>query len=174
MKKKLLIMLAAALLAVLVVLPATASASITLTTKEMKVVTLINQIRADAGLAKLCVKPSLVRAARSHSAEMGAKQYFGHDSFNGDSFAKRLVSHGYVKEGYRIWKAGENVAWGGGLFSTPEIVVDNWMHSDGHRAVILTKSFRNIGIGVKKCEDGFGGSNDPVFFFTLDLGRRVK
>ena len=174
MKKKFLIMLAVALLAVLVVLPATASASITLTTKEMKVVSLINQIRADAGLAELTVKPSLVRAARAHSAEMGAKQYFGHDSLNGDSFAKRLVNHGYVKDGYRVWKAGENVAWGSGLFSTPEIVVDNGMHSDGHRAVILTKSFRNIGIGVKQCEDGFGGCTDPVFFFTLDLGRRVK
>ena len=60
------------------------------------------------------------------------------------------------------------------MFSTPELVVDNWMHSDGHRAVIMTRSFRNIGIGVKKCADGFGGSADPVFFFTLDLGRRIK
>jgi len=174
MKKKFAMMLAAAILAVLVVLPATASASITLTTKEKKVVSLINQIRVDAGLAKLGVKPSLVRAARNHSAEMGAKQYFGHDSYNGESFSKRLVRHGYVREGYRIWKAGENVAWGGGIFSTPELVVDNWMHSDAHRAVILTKSFRNIGIGVKKCADGFGSCADPVFFFTLDLGRRIK
>ena len=40
--------------------------------------------------------------------------------------------------------------------------------------MILTKSFRNIGIGVKKCADGFGGCTDPVSFFTLDLGRRIK
>ena len=174
MKKKFAMMCAAALLAVLVVLPATASASITLTAKEKRVVALINQIRADEGLAKLSVKTSLVRAARGHSAEMGAKQYFGHDSYNGESFAKRLLRGGYVREGYSVWRAGENVAWGGGLFSTPEIIVDNWMHSDGHRAVILTRSFRNIGIGVKKCEEGYGSCTDPVFFFTLDLGRRIK
>ncbi len=160
--------------AALVVLPATASAQLTLTAKEKKVVALINQIRAERGLAKLSVKPCLVRAARNHSKEMGALQYFAHESADGEAFGARLIRFGYERTGFRFWKVGENIAYGSGLYSTPEVVVDNWMHSQAHRAVILTKCFRNIGIGVKRCDDGFDGCSDPVFFFTLDLGRRIK
>jgi uncharacterized protein YkwD len=173
MKKKFAMILTAAILATLVILPATASASITLTPKEKRVVALVNKIRADKGLAKLTVKPSLVRAARNHSAEMGAQQYFGHDSYNGESFARRLIRNGYKRAGFDFWKVGEDIAYGAGLYSTPEVIVDNWMHSYAHRKVILTAKFRNIGIGVKESADGFGECTDPVFFFTLDLGRRI-
>lgn len=174
MRKKIAIFMTLAAFAALVILPATASASITLTTKEKKVVALINKIRTDRGLAKLAVKPCLVRAARSHSAEMGARQYFAHESADGETFSRRLIRFGYSRAGYDFWKVGENIAWGGGLYSTPEVIVDTWMHSKAHRAVILTKCFRNIGIGVKQCSDGFGQCSDPVFFFTLDLGRRIS
>jgi len=173
LKTKLALFLAVAVLATLVTLPATASASITLTPKEKRVITLINKIRANRGLHKLYVKPCLVRAARAHSAEMGEEQYFDHDSYNGDSFTRRLIRNGYKRVGYSYWKVGENIALGSGLYSTPEVVVDNWMHSTAHRAVILTKCFRNIGIGVKVCADGFGQCDDPVTFYTLDLGRRI-
>jgi uncharacterized protein YkwD len=171
MKTKVALFVTLAVLATLVILPATASA--TLTPKEKQVVTLVNKIRANHGLAKLAVKPSLVRAARRHSAEMGAEQYFDHDSYNGESFARRLIRNGYKRAGFSFWKVGEDIAWGSGLYSTPEVIVDDWMHSKAHRAVILTKCFRNIGIGVRVCDAGYGDCTDPVTFFTLDLGRRI-
>ena len=174
MKARLSLFLTVAVLATLVILPATASASITLTPKEKRVIALVNKIRTKRDLPKLRVKPCLVRAARAHSAEMGAKQYFDHDSHNGDPFSRRLIQFGYKRSGFSFWKVGENIAWGSGLYSTPEIVVDNWMHSKGHRAVILTRCFRNIGIGVRVCDEGYGGCGDPVTFFTLDLGRRIN
>jgi len=173
MKVKLTLFLTVAILATLVILPATASASITLTPKEKRVVALINKIRANRDLPKLWVKPCLVRAARAHASEMGVEQYFDHDSYNGDSFARRLIKFGYKRTGYSFWKVGENIAWSSGLYSTPEVIVDNWMHSKAHRAVILTKCFRNIGIGVRVCDEGYGDCSDPVTFFTLDLGRRI-
>ena len=173
MKVRLALLLAVAVLATLVILPATASASITLTPKEKRVVALINKIRTKRDLPKLRVKPCLVRAARAHSAEMGEKQYFGHSSHNGDSYKRRLIKFGYKRAGYSYWAVGENIAWGSGVASTPEVVVDRWMHSKYHRAVILTKRFRNIGIGVRSYADGFGTCAYPVDFFTLDLGRRI-
>jgi len=173
MKTKVALFLTVAVLATLVILPATASASITLTPKEKRVVALINKIRANRDLPKLWVKPCLVRAARTHSAEMGEEQYFDHDSANGESFARRLIRNGYKRSGFSFWKVGENIAWGSGLYSTPEVIVDNWMHSKAHKAVILTKCFRNIGIGVTVCDEGYGDCSDPVTFFTLDLGRRI-
>lgn len=79
---------------------------------------------------------------------------------------QRIVRHGYTREGYRVWKAGENIALGAGLSSSPVLIVDKWMKSSMHRAVILTKSFRDLGVGAV--------SDGTVWFFTLDLGRRVR
>ena len=42
-----------------------------------------------------------------------------------------------------------------------------------HRAVLLTKVFREIGVGAVKIDDGYGNIDGTVWFFTLDLGRRV-
>ena len=47
------------------------------------------------------------------------------------------------------------------------------MASSTHRAVILTKDFRDMGVGAVSC-DGYGTVDGKVWFFTLDLGRRVK
>jgi len=55
---------------------------------------------------------------------------------------------------------------GAGLFSSPVLIVDKWMKSSMHRAVILTQSFRDLGVGAV--------SDGTVWFFTLDLGRRVR
>jgi len=43
---------------------------------------------------------------------------------------------------WRAW--GENIAAGQ---RTPEIVVDAWMNSPGHRANILSPNFSKIGVG---------------------------
>ncbi len=173
MRKHLKVFVAVLALAVMLSVPATASASITLTAKEKAVVAAVNKIRASRGLAKLTVKASLVRAARGHATEMGAEQYFSHDSADGEVFSSRIIRFGYDREGYSFWKVGENIAWAAdGLYSCPEVIVDNWMHSPAHKAVILTKVFRHIGVGVKSC-DGFGGCAGTAWFYTLDLGRRT-
>jgi uncharacterized protein YkwD len=169
------VLLVVAALAVTLSVPATASASITLTAKEKAVLAAINKIRVNKGLAKVSVKASLIRAARAHSKEMGTNQYFAHESANGETFGTRLIRFGYAQDGFTFWKAGENIAWASnGLFSCPEVVVDNWMHSPMHKAVILTSCFRNIGIGVKACDIGFNGIGGRVWFYTLDLGRRTS
>lgn len=154
-------------------LPSSASATVTLNSYEKQVLSLVNQERAKRGLAKVTVNEYLWRASRAHSREMGDKQYFSHNSYNGESFSKRIVRFGYTYKGYTYWKVGENIAWGSGLYSSPVAVVDKWMASSTHRAVILTKVFRQIGIGAVKSNKSYKGQNN-VWFFTLDLGRRSK
>ena len=154
-------------------MPAAAPASISLNSYEQQLVNCINKERTARHLAKLRVNTKLVDSARSHSADMGEKQYFDHDSPSGETWSTRIVRHGYTREGYRTWKAGENIAWGAGLYSSPVAIVDSWMGSSMHRAVILAKDFRDLGVGAVSC-DGYGSVDGPVWFFTLDLGRRVK
>jgi uncharacterized protein YkwD len=148
------------------------AATLTLTTDEKMLVDLINKERTKRGLAKVTAQNALMKAARNHSTEMGERQYFAHNSYNGESFAKRLVRHGYKKSGYSFWKVGEDIYWGSGLESSPVAAVQAWMKSSTHRAVILTKCFRHIGVGIVVSDSGYGSCSKPVTFFTLDLGRR--
>jgi uncharacterized protein YkwD len=167
------IVLVAMVAAVFASLPAAASAGTSLNSYEQQLVKYINQERTARHLAKLQVNARLVDSARAHSAEMGVLKYFDHNSPTGETWGERFVSHGYTREGYKIWKAGENIAWGSGLFSSPVAIVDQWMHSPAHRAVVLTKNFRDVGVGAVSC-NGYGSVDGVVWFFTLDLGRRVK
>jgi len=141
---------------------------------EKRLLTLVNKQRAKHGLPQVRTHSRLLSAARSHSAEMGEKKYFSHSSASGRSWSSRIISHGYKRTGYRYWKAGENIYYGSGLYSSPTAVIKAWMASKPHRAVILTRAFRNIGIGAVKTTTGYGSYKGTVWFFTLDLGRRIR
>lgn len=166
------VLIAIAVLAVAVA-PSTATA-VTLNKYEQQTLKLVNAERARFKLPKLTVNAKLTIAARAHSTEMGMEQYFSHKSFSGESFKTRVLDFGYTRKGYKVWKAGENIAWGSGLLGSPAAIVQQWMASPVHRAVILTKAFRNAGIGAVLCETGFGDVTDPVWFYTFDFGRRSK
>jgi uncharacterized protein YkwD len=166
----LLVVLALLLLAAFAV-PALAGTD--LNSYEQQLVKCVNQERAKKDLAKLKVQAALVEAARAHSADMGENKYLEHDSLDGSSFADRIMQFGYDRDGYSMWKAGEDIAWGAGLYSSPVLIVDEWMASPAHRAVILNKSLREIGVGAVSTE-GYDAVEGTVWFFTLDAGVRAK
>jgi uncharacterized protein YkwD len=165
------IVLVAILGTLLLAAPALASAP--LNSYEKQLLALVNKERAKRGLSQLRMNSKLVDSARAHSTEMGEQKYFSHDSPSGETWSSRIIRYGYTREGCRLWKAGENIYYGAGLYSSPYVVVKAWMDSSSHRAVILTKVFRDIGIGAAKTDDGYGSCDGVVWFFTLDLGRRV-
>ena len=70
-------------------------------------ITLINQRRAKHDLHPVKLNTCLMAASRAHSAEMASQQYFAHNSYNGESFFRRLQHFGYKRAGYHLWMAGE-------------------------------------------------------------------
>lgn len=48
--------------------------------------------------------------------------------------------------------AGENIAYG--FPSGKSVVNQGWMHSEGHRANILKRDYRLMGIGARRDDDG--------------------
>ena len=110
-------------------------------------VCLLNKQRARRGLRKLRLNGRLSEAARRHTVDMVRRNYFGHVSRSGSDVVDRLSILGYMR-GARSWTVGENLAWGSGTRSTPREIVASWMNSAGHRANILQRRFREIGIGV--------------------------
>jgi uncharacterized protein YkwD len=153
-----------------------ALASTPLSSYEKQLLAQVNRQRAKYGLSQLRLNDKLIASARLHSADMGTRKYFEHNAPapNEEAWSARIVRCGYTRSGYRSWKAGENISYGAGLYSSPVFVVDSWMKSPAHRAVILTKTFRDIGVGAFKAEDGYANIDGTVWFFTLDVGRRVK
>jgi uncharacterized protein YkwD len=127
-----------------------------------------NQIRARHHLPLLRLNRKLVRAAAGHSTSMVHKRYFDHTDPNGATFVQRIERAHYVRPN-QAWSLGENIAWGTGPLSTPAGVMRAWMHSPGHRANILRRSYRELGIGIKL---GVPTTGHAGATFTVDFGRR--
>lgn len=120
---------------------------------------LLNEQRRAHGLRPLRLDGKLGRAARGHANDMVAKRYFAHESKNGATFSTRIKRTGWTKS-RRSYTMGENIGWGGGSLSTPREMVKGWMNSPGHKANILAREFRFIGIGIAAAtpEGGDGGT----------------
>lgn len=143
--------------------------TIELNSVEKRTLDLHNKARADRGLPLFCVHPTLTNAARSHSQEMLDKDYFSHNSYNGESFGARLKRFGYTPAGYSYYTVGENIAYGSGSYGAPDHIFSNWMNSSGHKANILNKNFREIGIGART---GTYKSYTGTTMYTVDFGTR--
>ena len=113
---------------------------------EAEVVTIVNQERAKVGCPAVTVDDRLTAAARAHSADMAARNYFSHTTPEGVDFATRITNAGYRWSG-----AGENIAKGQ---RTPQEVMTSWMNSDGHKANILNCGYKNLGVGVAADSSG--------------------
>lgn len=58
---------------------------------------------------------------------------------------------GRVMRRCNLTMAGENIAYG---YRSGKAVVRGWMHSSGHRANILTRRYRLLGVGMKRDKQG--------------------
>jgi uncharacterized protein YkwD len=132
------------------------------------VLCLHNQLRASKGLPALKDNAKLRKAALGHSADMVTEGYFDHTAPAGDTFVDRVLGAGYVKRN-DAWSLGENLAWGTGDLSTPAGVLQAWMNSAGHKANILKRGYREVGIGIRlgvPSDAGVGAT------FTADFGTK--
>jgi uncharacterized protein YkwD len=128
-----------------------------------------NQIRGNAGLPAIKDNAKLRKAAAGHNDDMVADGFFDHTSPNGDTFVDRILDAGYAKRNDG-WTIGENLAWGTGELSTPQAMMNAWMNSSGHKANILKKSYKEVGIAVRLGVPSDAGVGATV---TADFGAKV-
>ena len=114
-------------------------ASITTSEEAMadRVIELVNQERTSRGLQPLLKHDGLMVAAAARARELS--QRYSHTRPDG-SECFTILWHLGIDYGY----AGENIAMGQ---RTPEIVMNDWMNSSGHRANILNENYDCIGVG---------------------------
>ena len=142
----------------------------TMTVKQVRATTtcLINVERRKRGRAPLRHNAGLALAGQRHARDMVARRYFAHVSRAGTRFSERIRRTGYLRGAGRA-VLGENLAWGGGRLATPRQIVRSWMKSPGHRANILQRRFREVGIGVVR-RLPVGGVRGATY--AAEFGRR--
>ena len=125
-----------------------------------------NRIRADRGLPLLKENARLRRAAVAHSADMVSRGFFEHTTPNGVTMVERIMASRYASP-RAGWALGENLAWGTGALATPQAIMKAWMDSPGHRANVVKRAYREIGIGVVT---GVPSDRDRGATYTADFG----
>ena len=126
---------------------------------EQDLVARINAFRAARGLATLTVSDTLTAAAKWMSADMGARNYFAHTSLDGRSPTQRMFDAGYPAFG--TW-TGEDLAAG---YTTTADVLNGWINSPAHYAVLVNPHYRAIGVGR-----GYAMGSAYGWYWTADFG----
>jgi uncharacterized protein YkwD len=116
---------------------------------EAGIVRAMNDYRAQHGLPKLRTVRGFARAADVHSARMLRENRLAHGEVG-----KR------VRRYVRVKRVGENLAYMQGC--QPSAIVRMWARSSGHRHVMLSRSFRRVGVAQR--------SRSNVCFVTADFG----
>jgi uncharacterized protein YkwD len=129
--------------------PATASATSSRNdATEAGILQAMNRYRVQNGLPGLVSSRGLHRAADAHSASMLRRNVMSHGAFGA------RVRH-YV----HVQRAGENLAWMSRCDA--DAIVRMWINSAEHRKVMLTPSFRRVGVARR--------SSSSICFVTADF-----
>ena len=109
----------------------------------------VNRIRKEHGLEELRQMDDLAGAARAHSRNMVARDFFSHSDPLGSLPAGRVRAAGIDFRG-----VAENLTMNNNPDTPAEQAVRDWMGSPGHRKNILDDDFEITGVGVAVSDDG--------------------
>ena len=128
-------------------------------------------VPAEAGAAckHAAQNPNDVTVRRAKTATLCLLNKVRHRYFAHGDFVGRIRRADYLS-GAGTWSVGENIAWGSYDYATPRSIVRSWMHSPGHRANILSRRFREIGIGITLGAPVSG--MDRAATYATDFGTR--
>jgi uncharacterized protein YkwD len=125
--------------------------------KEQAMAQAINAERAANGLPAVALSQKLTQAARYHSRDMADNNYFSHTGLTGSSPGDRIT-----QACYEWWTYGEIIAAGSADVTT---ILDLWMNSAGHRAIILDPDYKDFGVGY-----AHNGNSQYRYYWTVDFG----
>lgn len=115
---------------------------------------LVNQQRAQNGLAPLARDPRLDASAAAKCQDMVAKNYWAHVSPSGEQPWQFIQD-----QGVSYSSAGENLATG---YDTAQLIVNAWMNSPEHRTNILNPAFNYVGYAVCYSPSFVGDGGEPA------------
>jgi uncharacterized protein YkwD len=132
----------------------------------------VNATRRAHGLRALRLSASLTDAAYAHAQSLAVAGQFTHAWPTTNRIFGSWIRNFYPAHGYRRWSAGENLLWASPGF-TATSAVQQWLASPIHRRVMLTRSWRELGVGVvaATAAPGAYGGRD-VQIAAAEFGKR--
>ncbi len=124
---------------------------------------LIAEERDKRRLADVERSSALRRSASAHAHDMHEHGFFSHRSSDGRSVADRAKAAGYVRSA-RTWEVAEALHWGQGSRSTPRRALAGLLSSPPHRAILLSRRLRDIGVAAF--------TRGTVGTYVVNMGRR--
>ncbi len=129
---------------------------------SLQIMDAVNYERAKLGIFPLTYNLTLETSAQHHADDMKARDYFSHENLEGERSGDRIKAAGYgvvnaqeCRCSYKVF-LGENIAKG--QVTIPQVIRE-WMASQAHREAMLSKDYKEIGVG--KVDDiwvlNFGG-----------------
>ena len=110
----------------------------------------MNAARVHRGLAPLRLSQVLARPAHSQSVYLARTEKLDHDGADGKPFYVRLYKAGYS----RNKAVGENLGMSSGCRTDlAKTMVKMWLDSPDHRANLLSKRFKVVGLAVVAAQD---------------------
>jgi uncharacterized protein YkwD len=125
-----------------------------------KVFDLVNNERASRNLPRLIKNNFLTISAKSYANHLASNDFLSHTGKDGSTMVSRNTAAGYAN--YKFM--AENIASGQ---TTPELVFQGWMNSQGHRENILNINAKEIGIGYT-----YNASSKYKHFWVQEFGAR--
>jgi uncharacterized protein YkwD len=116
-----------------------------LTAAEQALLAAVNSARAANGLAALSIDSRLEQAARDHTADLLANNVFTHDFIKAGTAYPFSTWIGWYYSGAC---AAENLALGQPSLDASS-AVSLWLGSPGHRANLLSSSYRIVGVALQ-------------------------
>jgi uncharacterized protein YkwD len=132
--------------------PAVAAAGVDAETENA--LAAINDARARAGIAPLALSPALTRSS---------------EAFGGHILRTGVFAHaGTIQAAGGFRRLGECIAMHTGRAARPGWTVRRWLASPGHRALVLSRGFRQAGAAA--VQGNFRGRQSTIW--VLQLGGR--
>lgn len=102
-----------------------------------ELLSLLNEVRASAGVPALSLNAQLTAAAQAHSADQACHNFISHVGSDGSSIQERIAAAGYSSS-YSI----EIIAVGG-----PQDAIAQWSDDALHRNAMIDRNATEVGIG---------------------------
>jgi len=131
---------------------------------------LLARERRMRGLPPLRPARTLRHASERHARDMVRRHYFAHRSLGGRRVQDRAARNGYLQR-VRQWELGEALGWGIAEEASPQRLVRRLLLSSGHRALLLDRVFRDVGVGVAYGVPVANWGRLPGLTVTLTFGR---
>jgi uncharacterized protein YkwD len=132
---------------------------------------LVNRVRAAHHLRSLRANPELGHVASGQVSHMMRMDYFADIRPTGQTPLSLVSATRYPIHALSV-SVGQNIAWGTGSLATPAHILAAWMASPPHRAIVLSREYRDAGVAVTPATPAVIGQGRGGATYVIEFGLR--